>query len=540
MSSGPTFRVGSDGTTSGSSPCTSTSASDLGDDATTTRCWFQVRAPDPTATASTPTPTPSRPNIVFILSDDHAAHAISAYGSDINLTPQLDRIADQGVRFDTCICTNSICTPSRASILTGSYSHVNQVTTLDTPLDNQLPTFVSQLHEVGYATALFGKWHLGHGPQHDPASFDEWKVLPGQGEYHDPEFLGPQGRVQYRGYVTDLITDLALAWLDERDRDQPFCLLVHHKAPHRAWEPDDKHATMYSGMDIPEPTTLFDDFATRSGAASSARMRLEDLTEVDLKGPVPSGLSPRQERQWRYQRYIADYLRVVASMDDNVGRVLDALDNHGIAEDTLVVYASDQGFFLGDHGWFDKRLIYEQSLRMPLMMRWPGTIPPGTSVKRLVSNVDLAQTLCDVAGVAPPPGAQGRSLTPFLRGEEPDDWPRQVYYRYWMHDDADHGVWAHYGLRTERWKLVCFYNDGLGQAGADRGPDAPLRPPVEWELYDIDNDPDELHNAIADPRHADILVELVQLLADEQHRVGDLPHPHAAAALPTVEHTVSS
>lgn len=472
-----------------------------------------------------------RPNVVFVLSDDHAAHAISAYGSTINTTPQLDRLAAGGSRVASCLCTNSICTPSRASILTGTHSHINGVTTLRSGLDNRQPTFVSLMHDAGYQTAVFGKWHLGHGSRHDPAGFDEWRILPDQGEYHDPEFIDRHGTWRHRGYVTDLITDFALDWLDQRDTERPFCLLVHHKAPHRWWEPDAAHADLYTDHDVPEPATLFDDFSTRSGAASAARMRLEDLTERDLKESVPAGLSARDERRWRYQRYLKDYLRVVASLDDNVGRLLDGLDDRGLSEDTMVVYASDQGFFLGDHGWFDKRFMYEHSLRMPLIIRWPGVTEGGSVIDELVSNVDLAQTLLDIADVAAPARMQGRSLVPLLRGEHPDDWPQLVYYRYWMHDDAMHGVWAHYGLRTRRHKLVCFYADALGTPGSDAGPQAPLRPPVAWELYDLVEDPDELVNVIADPRYAETLTELVGQLAREQHRLGDEPYPGAVDVL---------
>ena len=277
----------------------------------------------------------SRPNLIFIMSDDHAAHAISAYsGGRINKTPQLDRLAAGGIRFDACFCTNSICTPSRAAVLTGTYNHVNGVTTLDTLMDNRLQTYPKLMQAAGYQTAVFGKWHLGHGPLHDPTGFDEWAVLPDQGEYHDPEFLYLDGRRTIEGYATDIITDMSLDWLETRDHSRPFALMVHHKAPHRHWEPDAKHASMYENETIPEPHTLWDDHATRSAAAAAAKLHMMDLDEADLKAPVPEGLTPREEVSWRYQRYIKDYLRCVASIDDNIGRLLDYLDDHDLTENT--------------------------------------------------------------------------------------------------------------------------------------------------------------------------------------------------------------
>ncbi|MGH2401576.1 MAG: sulfatase family protein, partial [Candidatus Limnocylindria bacterium] len=387
-----------------------------------------------------------RPNIVCVMADDHAAHAISAYGSVINETPGIDRLAIEGMRFDACFCTNSICSPSRATILTGTYNHVNGVTTLDTRLDNRLPAFPGMLREAGYQTALVGKWHLGHGGIHDPAGFDYWTVLPDQGDYHDPTFLEPGGRSVVReGYATDLITDLALQWIDERDPDRPFLAMVQHKAPHRSWEPAARHASLYQDTEIPEPATLRDDYLGRSTAAVEARMRLRDLTEEDLKGLVPAGLTEDEELRWRYQRYIKDYLRCVAALDENVARLLDFLDDQGLADGTVVVYTSDQGFFLGDHGWYDKRFMYEESLRMPLLVRYPREVAPGTSSGAMVLNVDFAQTFLDLAGVEPARPMQGRSLLRLLRGEMPPDWRRSMYYRYWMHLDGSHGVRAHRG-----------------------------------------------------------------------------------------------
>ncbi len=465
----------------------------------------------------------TRPNLLFVMSDDHAAHAIGGYGSRINRTPQLDRLAAGGMRLDGCFCTNAICAPSRATILTGTHNHINGVTTLDAKLDGRQVTFPQLLQGAGYQTALVGKWHLGHGGVHDPTGFDYWNVLPGQGRYHDPEFIGPGGRRVYPGYVTDIITDLALAWLRGRDAARPFCLLVHHKAPHRPWEPDDKHARLYEDADIPEPATFDDDYRDRAQAAAEARMRVDrDLTPTDLKQPVPPGLAPRAEKGWKYQRYIKDYLRCVAAVDDNVGRLLDFLDEEGLADDTIVVYTSDQGFFLGDHGWYDKRFMYEESLRMPLLVRYPREIAPGAVNGDIVTNVDFAPTFLDYAGVPAPAAFQGASLRPLLRGRTPADWPTAMYYRYWMHL-AHHHVYAHYGVRTRRHKLIYYYADALGQPGALDDPREP-----EWELFDLERDPAELRNVYRDPAYAAVARELRAELRRLQEQVGDTPYPREA------------
>ena len=461
-----------------------------------------------------------RPNILFIMSDDHASHAMSCYGSRINATPHLDRIAEGGRRFDNCFCTNSICTPSRATILTGTYNHVNQVTTLATKMDNRLLTFPKLLRESGYQTAMVGKWHLGQGPAHEPTGFDFWRVLPGQGLYHDPEMIDVQGRRIHEGYVTDLITDMCLEWLEERDRDRPFCLLCHHKAPHRPWDPDEKHARLYDDVEIPEPETFDDDYSNRASAAAAATMRIgRDLNPRDLKQDPPEGLTPRERKRWNYQRYIKDYLRVVASIDDNVGRMLDYLDEQGLANDTLVIYTSDQGFFLGDHGWYDKRFMYEESLRMPFIVRYPREIAPGSVDEEIVLNVDFAPTFLDLAGTAIPDAFQGRSMRPLLKGDTPEDWRTSLYYRYWMHK-AHHNVYAHYGLRTKRYKLIYYYSDALGQEGAI---DESYEP--EWELFDLARDPYELNSVYHDPAYAETVRELKHELHRLQEQVGDERYP---------------
>lgn len=466
----------------------------------------------------------TRPNILFIMSDDHASHAMSCYGSRINKTPNLDRIAAGGMRFDNCFCTNSICTPSRATILTGTYNHVNGVTTLSTPMDNRLLTFPKLLQEQGYQTAIFGKWHLGEGPNHCPTGFDDWAVIPGQGRYHNPEFIfkGPDGGATRTvpGYATDIITDMSLDWLKGQDQRRPFCLLYHHKAPHRPWYPDEKHAQMFLNENIPEPETLYDDYSNRASAAAAAEIRVgPHMTSRDLKCEVPNELPENELRRWAYQRYIKDYLRVVASIDDNVGRVLDYLDEEGLAGNTVVIYTSDQGFFLGDHGWYDKRFMYEESLRMPFILRYPKEVKPGALNDDIVLNLDFASLFLDLAGVPIPGNFQGRSFLPILQGNTPPDWRQAMYYRYWMHK-AHHNVYAHYGIRTKRYKLIYYYADALGQAGAIDELYAP-----EWELFDLQRDPHELHNAYGDPAYGNTVAELKRELHRIQEEVGDKRYP---------------
>src|SRR5699024_6097592 len=388
----------------------------------------------------------SRPNLVFVMADDHAAHAISAYGSRVNRTPNLDRIADEGVLLGSVYCTNSICTPSRASILTGTYSHINGCPSIYSEIDYRVPTYVGALRHEGYATAIFGKWHLGESEGAQPRDFDAWQVFPGQGDYVDPEMIGPDGPRVVDGYATDIVTEQSLEWLRSLDDSSPFCLLVHHKAPHRPWIPHPRHRDLYADERIPEPTTLFDDHSTMSQAVRGVRMSIaDDLTRADNKEDVPPELlgpeNTRARASWKHQRYMRDYLLTVQAIDAGVGDLLDYLDEAGLAENTIVVYTSDQGFFLGDHGWFDKRLMFDQSLQMPMLMRWPAEIPAASRRDEIITNVDFAATLLDACGLDPDvelPDQQGRSFRALLRGETESDWPESMYYRYWEHDDPNH------------------------------------------------------------------------------------------------------
>jgi arylsulfatase A-like enzyme len=419
------------------------------------------------------------------MSDDHAAHAVGAYGSRINATPNIDRIARDGMRFDRCFAVNSICTPSRAAILTGKYSHSNGVPVFNR-FDGSQPTVAKYLQAAGYHTGIVGKWHLGS----DPTGFDYWSILPGQGVYLDPVLIEMGTRKKMTGYVTDIIADLSIEFLKKRPRDKPFLLFTHNKAPHRSWVPDAKHAKLYEDAEIPAPATFDDDYSGRSSAAREATMRIDrDLTPTDLKVPPPEGLSPDARKKWNYQRYIKDYLRCVASIDDNVGRLLDSIEAEGLRESTVVVYTSDQGFFLGDHNWFDKRFMYEESIRMPFLVRYPGRVAAGSACERLVLNVDFAPTLLELAGLPIPSDIQGRSFVPLLDGKTPEGWRTSFYYRYY-HYPQHHRVQPHYGVRTETHKLIFFNRIG------------------EWELYDFVKDPHELKNVYADPAYAETVTKL--------------------------------
>jgi len=404
------------------------------------------------------------------MSDDHAAHAMSCYGSRVNETPNLDRIADQGMLLSNCFCTNSICTPSRATILTGKYPHINGSVTFNAP-DPIHITFPQLLRNAGYYTALVGKWHL----MSEPCGFDYWNVLPNQGTYFDPDFIEMGRHTTRKGYVTDIITDISLGVLRDRPKDKPFCLLYQHKAPHDPWETDEKHAHMFEDEEIPAPSNLFDDYSTRASAVTQSTQSIGAKNPGHTLYEEQTGhiSDPAERCKAQYQIYMKSYLRCVASLDDNVGRILDYLDESGLAENTIVIYTSDQGFFLGEHGWYDKRFMYEESLRMPLLVRYPAEILPGTRCGDLAVNIDFAPTLLDYAGIPVPEDMQGRSLRPLLQGQSVTDWRQSMYYRYYL---SHFNTPAHWGIRTLDHKLI-YYHDS-----------------DEWELYDLKQDPSEMVN----------------------------------------------
>jgi arylsulfatase A-like enzyme len=471
-------------------------------------------------------PPRERPNILFIMTDDHAAHAIGAYGSRVNRTPNIDRLAHEGALLTSVFATNSICTPSRAAILTGQYAHVNGVTMFNR-FDSGRMTIARLLQRAGYYTGMIGKWHLGS----DPVGFDRWEILPGQGTYFDPILYTGASETTYTGrYATDVITDRALDFLEHRPRGKPFFLMMHHKAPHRPWEPEGPHAAHFAGQHIPEPVTFWDGYQTRTDALHENRQRVAaDLTNRDLKLAPPAGLTDQALAAWRlatpdtvtitrdgrrvtltgealirwkYQRYMQDYLATVESVDESVGRVLAYLDRAGLARNTLVVYTSDQGFFLGDHGLFDKRFMYEESIRMPFLVRWPAGITPGTRSDAIALNVDFAPTFLDVAGLPPSADMQGRSLLSVLRGRTPADWRISMYYRYY-HDPGSHNPRAHYGVGTRTHKLIYFWKKD------------------QWELFDLVNDPYELHNLYGEPGQDALTAALKAELARVKRAVRD-------------------
>ena len=472
------------------------------------------------------TRAPTRPNIVFIMTDDHAAHAIGAYGSRVNKTPHLDRLAREGALFTSVFATNSICTPSRAAILTGQYSHLNGVTVFNR-FDSSRMTVARLLQQGGYYTGMVGKWHLGS----DPMGFDYWEIFPGQGLYFDPILYTADGEKTYTGkYATDVITDIALDFIDKRPRGKPFFLMLHHKAPHRPWIPTEAHAAHFAPQRIPEPVTFWDDYATRMDALHENKQRVAaDLTNRDLKLPPPPGLAGEELTtwlattpdsvittrdgqteilrgealvRWKYQRYMQDYLATVQSVDESVGRVLAYLDKAGLARNTVLIYTSDQGFFLGDHGMFDKRFMYEESIRMPFLVRWPAGIRAGTKSDALGLNIDFAPTFLELAGLPTPADMQGRSLLPVLRGQTPRDWRTAMYYRYY-HDPGDHNTRLHYGVRTRTHKLIYFWKKD------------------QWELFDLINDPYELHNLYGQPGLDSLTAQLKTELARLKREVRD-------------------
>ena len=477
----------------------------------------------------------NRPNILFIMSDDHAFQAMSCYGSKVNKTPNLDRIANEGMRFDRCFVTNSICGPSRAVILTGKYSHLNGFERNGRTFDGSQQTVAKLLRKEGYQTAVVGKWHL----RSLPTGFDYYHVLKGQGPYYNPPMrtLSSSGEaieVKHTGYTTDIITDEALDWLNEkRDDKKPFFLMYQHKAPHRNWQPGPKYLTKYDDVEIPEPPTLFDDYSNRADPAREQKMSVEkDLNPRDLKLAGQRGLNAEQQKlwdaaygpkneafnkmnlkgkdliRWKYQRYVKDYLRCVDSVDENVGRVLDRLEELGLAENTVVMYSSDQGWYLGDHGWFDKRWMYEESFRTPLLVRWPKKIKPGSVSTSMAMNLDFAETFLELAGAKIPADMQGASLVPILEGKEPVDWRTAMYYHYYEFPGA-HSVARHYGIRTARYKLIHYYPH-------EKRPDMD-----QWELFDLKNDPHEMNSVYDHPEHAGLIKELKQRLYDLKQKYKD-------------------
>jgi arylsulfatase A-like enzyme len=481
-----------------------------------------------------------RPNIIYIMSDDHAWQAISAYGGPLrNLapTPNIDRIANSGIRFNRCLVTNSISGPCRAVILTGKYSHKNGFIANEgqKPFDGSQQTFPKLLQAAGYTTAIIGKWHL----MSDPTGFDHWDILPGQGFYYNPDFINEKGRYTQPGYVTEIITDKSLTWLKEaKASGKPFMLMMHHKAPHREWQPGPNELTLYKKTYFPEPSTLFDNYSNRGTAEKSQdmtiskTMRIEEdnkmykdrtrmkntglnrLSEMQLAAwdtvynPIirefySSGLTGDDLTRFKYQRYLQDYLACIAAVDKSVGQVLDFLRENGLDSNTVVIYASDQGFYLGEHGWFDKRWMFEESYRTPLLVQWPGVTKPGSVNKDMVSNLDLAETFLEMAGVPVPGDMQGRSMVSILKGNTPSDWRKEHYYHYYEYPGS-HMVKRHYGISTERYKLIHYYYD------ID-----------EWELYDLQNDPLEVKNVYDDPSYTTVKADLHKRLEMLMKQFGD-------------------
>jgi len=479
-----------------------------------------------------------RPNVLFIMSDDHAYQAISAYDNKLIKTPNIDRLANEGMLFTNASVTNSICAPSRATILTGKHSHINGKINNVTPFDTSQVTFPQLFKDAGYQTAMFGKLHFGNNPK----GIDDFMILPGQGDYINPEFISKEGRTTITGYVTDIITDLTLDWFKtKRDADKPFMMMYLHKAPHRNWWPSPEKFKAYAKKTFPEPATLFDDYENRGTAAKTAEMnilyhmkyssdnkvRAETLERMGDVQPVVPGnttwgyktyaratdeqkaqydetldaisadfeanwptMTDKEKIQWKYQRYMQDYLATIESVDDNVGRVLDYLDESGLAENTIVVYTSDQGFYLGEHGWFDKRFIYDESFKTPLLIRWPNQITAGTTSDEMVQNLDFAQTFLEAAQINAPTDMQGESMIPLLTGNV-KDWHRDAVYYHFYEYPSVHMVKRHYGIVNKEFKLIHFYHD------VD-----------EWELYDRNKDPQEMNNVFNKPEYKKIAANL--------------------------------
>jgi len=482
-------------------------------------------------------PKQTRPNIIYIMSDDHAYQAISAYGHGLNKTPNIDRLAKEGAIFSRACVSNSICAPSRAVMLTGKHSFVNGKVDNMFPFNWDQDNFPKQLQKAGYQTAMIGKIHLDGLPQ----GFDYSMVLPGQGQYYNPDFLINGVKQRIPGYCTEITTEYALKWLDQmRDKTKPFCLLYHQKAPHRNWLPAPKYVNQYDDTTFTPPANYYDDYAGRGTAAKTQEMKVDghgmwghdfklivnpkgDTTEFihDLKRMNPeqranwmdayesenqeflkAKLTGKALAEWKYNRYIKDYLRCIQSVDDGVGEVLDYLDKNGLAENTIVIYTSDQGFYLGEHGWFDKRFMYEESFRTPLLIRYPKEIKPGTKINKLVQNLDFAPTFLDYAGIEIPKEMQGESFRKLISGET-NEWRDAVYYTYYEYPSV-HMVKRHYGIATERYKLIHFYYD------VD-----------EWEMYDLEKDPSEMKSVYNDPAYSDVQKMMHERLTELRTKYGD-------------------
>ncbi len=473
-----------------------------------------------------------KPNVVFIFSDDHAPHAIGAYNGwlkSVNPTPVIDRLAADGMLFENSFCTNSICGPSRAVIQTGKHSHKNGFMNNGNTFDWNQQTFPKLLQKAGYQTAIYGKSHLKGKPQ----GYDDWAVLPGQGLYYNPDMIFPDGRKRIDGYCTDVVTDLAADWLEnKRKKDKPFMLMVQHKAPHRNWMPALRHLDLYDDLEIPEPPTLFDRWEDNAPAARLQELEIDrhmdlnydlflDLTPEFNQPPSQlrqdrsawhnmKRMSPEQLAKWRshygpkdkafheaklsgkdlvrwkFQRYAKNYLRCVKGVDESVDRLQTTLKNLGLDKNTIVIYSSDQGFYIGDHGWYDKRWMYDESLKMPFIVKWPGMTKPGSRNTDLIQNLDYAQTFLELAGAKIPEDMQGASLVPLLKGQTPKDWRKEIYYHYYEYPSV-HMVPRHNGIRSKRYKLMHFYQFKN-----------------EWELYDLKSDPDESKNIYGDPKFAKV------------------------------------
>lgn len=481
-----------------------------------------------------------RPNIVFIMSDDHAYQAISAYGYGLNHTPYIDSLAGEGMLFTHAFVNNSLCAPSRASIISGKYSNKSSVEKIGDVFDGLQTTFPKQLQKAGYQTAFIGKWHLFSYP----TGFDYWKMLPAQGQYYQPAFIHDNGdTLREQGYVTNLITDDAIRWMDQRDTSKPFCILVWNKAPHRNWMPEVKYLNEFDSVSIPEPATLFDDYRTRTRAAHEQKMEISKWLspDYDLKEElypekphrydkiwknVFNRLTPEEKQafveaykpqndafrdaklagkaltRWKYQRFIKDYLRTIQTVDDNVGRVMKYLKQHNLDKNTIVIYTSDQGFYLGEHGWFDKRFMYKESFRTPLIIRWPEVIKPGIVSDAPVMNLDIGETLLEAAGADIPEDMQGRSFLPILEGKMPADWRQYVYYHYYA-SGGEHNVAKHVGVRSNQYKLIYFYEN------------------KEWELYDLKKDTGELNNVYNNPEYKDVRDSLTHALQVQMKKYDD-------------------